>query len=240
MKSILIIFSLFIFGISYAQGNSPACSGDYWNNCYGAYDYPSGNKYVGQWKDNKRNGQGTYTWSDGDKHVGGWKDDVMDGFGTVYKANGSIFQQGLWREGIFVRKQTLLEFNPPVVPKPPTPTNNAFGADWDLVRSGRDMDDYYDRGSINKSVSNGVTTITFNRLSQRETPKELGDKYYLSKTWSLVIRCQTNQYTDGYIKYYSKRWASGSMVGKYDAYDNWEVIPYGDVLDLKNKFCPSK
>tara|TARA_B100000767_G_scaffold45815_2_gene40322 strand:+ start:1195 stop:1365 length:171 start_codon:yes stop_codon:yes gene_type:complete len=33
-------------------------------NGYGTYIYPSGDKYVEEYKDGKRNGQGTYIFSD--------------------------------------------------------------------------------------------------------------------------------------------------------------------------------
>jgi len=32
--------------------------------------WPDGDKYVGEFKDDKPNGQGTYTWTDGEKYVG--------------------------------------------------------------------------------------------------------------------------------------------------------------------------
>ena len=34
-------------------------------------------KYVGEFKDNKPNGQGTWTYYNGDKYVGEWKDGVV-------------------------------------------------------------------------------------------------------------------------------------------------------------------
>ena len=40
--------------------------------------YPDGGKYVGRWKDDKRNGQGTFTYPDGGKYVGRWKDDKQE------------------------------------------------------------------------------------------------------------------------------------------------------------------
>ena len=46
------------------------------------YDY-NGNKYEGEWKDGKKNGQGTLTTPDGSKYVGGWK-------------NGEKYGQGTW------------------------------------------------------------------------------------------------------------------------------------------------
>ena len=159
---------------AHAQSNLPPCNGDYTGPCFGVYDFPSGNKYVGQYKNGERNGQGTFTWADGDKYVGQYsddkrngqgtytwgdssqyagqkyvgqysddkrngqgtftfpsgqkyvgqfKDDKRNGFGTFYNANGSIYQQGLWRDGKFIQAQTPSTVTPPVAPKPPV--NNA-------------------------------------------------------------------------------------------------------------------
>ena len=63
----------------------PACPSDQTENyhdCYGTYVFASGNKYVGEFKDNERYGQGTFTWADGDKYVGDFKDAKMHGQGT--------------------------------------------------------------------------------------------------------------------------------------------------------------
>ena len=35
--------------------------------------YPDGQKYVGRWEDDKRNGQGTFTYPDGREYVGEFK-----------------------------------------------------------------------------------------------------------------------------------------------------------------------
>ena len=118
MKKLLLTLCLITSCISFAQSNLPACSGDYWNNCYGSYAYANGDKYIGRWKDNQNNGQGIATFADGEKYVGQFKDSLRNGFGTLYNANGSIKQQGLWRDDEFVQTQS-----PPVVPKPPV--NNA-------------------------------------------------------------------------------------------------------------------
>ena len=47
-----------------------------------------GEKYVGEWKDDKRNGKGTYTFARGEKYVGEWKDDKRNGQGTNIYGKG--------------------------------------------------------------------------------------------------------------------------------------------------------
>jgi len=46
-------------------------------------------KYVGEYKNGKRNGQGTQTWLDGRKYVGEYKDGKTWN-GTGYDKNGNI------------------------------------------------------------------------------------------------------------------------------------------------------
>jgi len=102
---------------AHAQSNLPSCTSPPFNNCFGTFTWGDGSKYVGEFKDDRRNGQGTFTAASGEKYVGQWKDDQWDGFGTFYNSNGSIFQQGLWRKFKFVQAQS-----PPVVPN--LPENN--------------------------------------------------------------------------------------------------------------------
>jgi hypothetical protein len=60
-------------------------------NGYGAITYPSGNKYVGNFKDGERNGYGTFTWNDGDKYVGNFKDGLSNGYGTYTFSYGDKY-----------------------------------------------------------------------------------------------------------------------------------------------------
>jgi len=48
--------------------------GDYILDGSGSLIFPSGVRYVGEFKDGKYNGQGTYTFSNGGSFVGLWKD----------------------------------------------------------------------------------------------------------------------------------------------------------------------
>jgi hypothetical protein len=76
----------FIF-ITLAQSQLPQCQGievTMWSDCFGTANWPSGEKYVGEWRDGKRNGQGTNTWVNGNKYVGDWKDGKSNGQGTYF------------------------------------------------------------------------------------------------------------------------------------------------------------
>jgi hypothetical protein len=64
-------------------------------NGYGAMTYPSGEKYVGNFKDGKQNGYGTYTFSNGTKYVGNFKDTLFSGYGTYTNIHGIEFS-GNW------------------------------------------------------------------------------------------------------------------------------------------------
>ena len=116
-------------GRAYAQSNLTACpSSGYLHNCFGTLTQSSGDKYVGEFKDNQRNGQGTFTFAEGSKYVGEYKDDKRNGQGTFtyaegskyvgefkdgnrngqgiyYLSNGSISQSGVWSDNRLVTAQ---------------------------------------------------------------------------------------------------------------------------------------
>ena len=98
MKQLTTLISALLFlviGVSQVWA-LPACpSSGYFHNCYGAYVWANGNKYVGAFKDDVRNGQGTYTWEDGNKYVGNYKDDKRTGQGTFTFASGAKWV-GAW------------------------------------------------------------------------------------------------------------------------------------------------
>ena len=80
-KVIALSVVLFTTCISGNYANAKCTSGDCVNG-QGTFTLASGNKYVGQFKDNNYNGQGTFTWTNGDKYIGQWKDDKQNGKGT--------------------------------------------------------------------------------------------------------------------------------------------------------------
>jgi flavin-binding protein dodecin len=85
-----------------AKSGLPACPANQsvrYHNCWGTYTSPDGAKYVGAWKDGKRDGRGTYTSPDGLKYVGMWKDNKRDGHGT-FTALGAKYV-GQFKDGKF-------------------------------------------------------------------------------------------------------------------------------------------
>ena len=90
-----IIFSFFLFTSTNAY-TLPACPdiSEVWNNCYGTYYFSGknlGDKYTGEWKNDKRHGQGTYTHANGAKYVGNFKDAKINGQGTYTYAHGAKY-----------------------------------------------------------------------------------------------------------------------------------------------------
>jgi hypothetical protein len=65
----------------------------------GTMNWPNGDEYVGEWKNDKMDGQGTMTWANGDLYEGYWKDDIMSGQGTYIWANGDEYT-GSWKNGV--------------------------------------------------------------------------------------------------------------------------------------------
>ena len=93
MKKIIFTFFLFTSIDAYALPACPDIS-EVWNNCYGTYYFSGknlGDKYTGEWKNDKRHGQGTYTHANGDKYVGNFKDEKYHGQGTYTYANGDKY-----------------------------------------------------------------------------------------------------------------------------------------------------
>ena len=144
MKKLLRFLAfVLIVESSYAQSNLPACpvrNFARWSDCFGTFTFPDRSKYVGEWKDNKVNGQGTltlpitnatyvgefkdgeysgqgtFTFPNGDKYVGEWKGGKYNGQGTLYSSNGSVINQGIWADDNFVSSAIAQTTAPSVLP----------------------------------------------------------------------------------------------------------------------------
>ncbi len=104
MRNLLILLL-----ISFWAGNGfSQTSGCTVGNCsdgWGIYEWKSGessgDKYVGEFKNGKREGVGVYTWHAGDKYVGYWANGVINGYGTQYYADGTK-SSGLYKDATLV------------------------------------------------------------------------------------------------------------------------------------------
>ena len=67
------------------SGGLPACPENpalVWDNCIGSFTWPDGESYVGEYRNNARDGRGTYTWPDGRRYVGEYRANKAHGQGT--------------------------------------------------------------------------------------------------------------------------------------------------------------
>ncbi|MDA0185869.1 MAG: hypothetical protein O3C59_00205 [Proteobacteria bacterium] len=82
---------------AWALPNCPSNPNLTWSNCVGTHTSANGDIYVGEFKDDQRNGQGTFTSANGNIYVGEWLDDQANGQGTITYANGDIYV-GEWKD----------------------------------------------------------------------------------------------------------------------------------------------
>lgn len=96
---LLFILSLFFSGTVFGQvldnpkklKPCPLDKNSFYDNCWGTYIDSIGNKYVGEFRNNERNGQGIATFTDGNKYVGEFKGDKFNGKGIYYFHTGSKY-----------------------------------------------------------------------------------------------------------------------------------------------------
>ncbi len=95
-----------------AQSNLPTCEGDRaaWTDCFGSHTFASGSKYVGEYKDGKRNGQFIVTYANGSKYVGEFKGNQKNGQGTETFVSGSKYV-GEYKDGKYNGQGTYTSAN---------------------------------------------------------------------------------------------------------------------------------
>lgn len=77
-------------------------------NGYGTFIFisgvRSGDVFEGNFTSGFFNGQGTYTYVSGDKYVGEWKDDKKNGLGKYYDKNSLLDYEGQYKDGERINK----------------------------------------------------------------------------------------------------------------------------------------
>ena len=58
-------------------------------------NYPGGDFYIGETKEDKRHGQGVYHWSNGNYWYGTFSENYRQGYGVLFREDGNI-DYGLW------------------------------------------------------------------------------------------------------------------------------------------------
>ena len=77
--TISVCFVVLLFSEAEASELKPCPSGKYfkWHMCFGTHTFVNGDKYVGEWKHGKMDGEGTLLEPDGGISVGVWKDNKI-------------------------------------------------------------------------------------------------------------------------------------------------------------------
>ena len=70
--------------------------------------YTNGTKeFEGGFYDDQYSGKGSYYYKDGSKYVGLFDKNKFNGLGTKFNPDGTKLQEGLWKEGEFVKEQAI-------------------------------------------------------------------------------------------------------------------------------------
>ena len=105
MKNLRVSFCLAIVvlfvsvGSGFASDLPPCSNSRYFDNCFGTYTFSNGDKYFGEYRQDRRHGEGTYVFSDGEKYIGEWKNGQPHGLGSYSFADASYYK-GNWSEGL--------------------------------------------------------------------------------------------------------------------------------------------
>ena len=65
-------------------------------NQKGIYHYPNGDKYVGEWKDDRFHGHGIYLFANGERYEGTLFEGAKHGQGVYHYVNGNKYT-GAWK-----------------------------------------------------------------------------------------------------------------------------------------------
>ena len=72
-------------------------------NGSGEFSWPDGRKYIGDYKEDKKEGYGFFEWADGRKYRGSWSNGKQHGEGEFYNPKDQTWRKGNWSEGTRVQ-----------------------------------------------------------------------------------------------------------------------------------------
>ena len=75
--------------------------------CQGTFTLADGGRFVGEFRNGKRNGQGTFTFANGDRYVGEFRDDKRNGQGSLFGPDQRLLQNGIWRDDVLIQANNL-------------------------------------------------------------------------------------------------------------------------------------
>jgi hypothetical protein len=88
------------------EGHYVTAGGEYFRHGFGVCFWDNGDRYEGQWANDKTNGCGVYTQGDGARYDGEFVDHKMHGFGICVFPDGDK-HEGIWKEGSFFLPQKV-------------------------------------------------------------------------------------------------------------------------------------
>ena len=93
MKALIPYMAIFLSFAAHANKltDCPVDQSVLWDNCTGTFTYMSGDKYVGEFRDDKMDGPGTFTWANGNRHICIYKNGMQQGNGTYIWADGTRY-----------------------------------------------------------------------------------------------------------------------------------------------------
>jgi len=143
-KKIYGVLAFLFFTLSLASGQ--CVSGDCMNGT-GIYLFPSGAKYIGQFKNAKMDGIGSCYYTDGSKYQGEWKESYPQGNGIKILADGTRLK-GTFEKG---------EYIPPEPPAPEAPAEkaDAFAATDPAANAQPAQKEEQQKGCISGDCKNG-------------------------------------------------------------------------------------
>ncbi|MFT4667258.1 MAG: hypothetical protein ACI8YQ_000414 [Polaribacter sp.] len=94
----LLLLSISQLGAQCVKGNC--------KNGTGTYQYDSGARYMGEFKNGKIHGEGTLFFSNGNKYYGSWQNQFREGKGKMVYANGDVYR-GHFSKSKFNGKGTM-------------------------------------------------------------------------------------------------------------------------------------